>query len=200
MRTEVRITMLKNHAMTEAVRGLPDNWGATSEEHARSYAADAVLTGPVRRLTRAVTARAPAAIVYRWLCQVSVAPYSYDWIDNLGRRSPQQLTPGAEDLEVGRELMVFRLVDVRPGSQFTGRGLPGAERLFGPLAVTYAVEPIDEHSSRFVCRLVIAEPTGLGRLRATALAWGDVVMMGKQLLNLAGLAERDALTAGQLTA
>lgn len=191
--------MQKVLAMTKAARGLPENWGATPAEHARSYPADDLLTGRVRRLTRAVTARAPAAIAYRWMCQVAVAPYSYDWIDNLGRRSPQQLTPGAENLEVGQDVMVVRLVDVTPGHQFTGRGLPRAERRFGPLAATYAVEPIDEHSSRLICRLSIAEPTGLGRLRAVVLARGDIVMMRKQLLNLARLAERDAATVEHFT-
>ncbi|MGI9157553.1 MAG: hypothetical protein ACR2FG_13125 [Marmoricola sp.] len=176
----------------DRARGLPYVWGATADEHAREYPADTQLSGPVRRLTRAVTVRAPAALTYRWLCQVSVAPYSYDWVDNFGRRSPQQVTPGADELYVGQSMMVFRLVDVTPGRQFTGRGLTAAERLFGPLAGTYAVEPVDTHSSRLVCRLVIADPTGLGRVRATALAWGDALMMRKQLLNLGRLAERDA--------
>lgn len=171
--------------------GLPDRWGATLEEHARCYPADDVLTGPVRRLTRAVTAQAPADIGYRWLCQLAVAPYSYDWIDNLGQRSPQWLTPGAEHLELGQEMMVCGLVDITPGHQYTGRGLPRAERLYGRLAATYAAEPIDSQSCRLLCRLVIAEPSGLGRIRAAALAWGDVVMMRKQLLNLAQLAEYD---------
>lgn len=173
-------------------RGLPDNWGARPAEQERSYPADDLLTGPARLLTRAVTVRAPAALAYRWLCQLAVAPYSYDWLDNLGRRSPQQLTPGSANLRVGQKMMVFELVDVRPGQQFTGIGTPGARRLFGHLAGTYAVEPIDADHSRLICRLVIAEPTGLGRLRAIGLAWGDVVMMRRQLLNLARLAERDA--------
>lgn len=173
-------------------RGLPNCWGATAAEHDRGYPADELLSGPIRRLTRAVTVRAPAALAYRWLCQVSVAPYSYDWIDNAGRRSPQHLSPGADRLVVGQPVLVFRLVDLRPGISFTGRGLPMAERIFGPLAATYAIEPIDARSVRLVCRLVIAQPRGLGRLRAAGLAWGDVVMMRKQLRNLARLAERDA--------
>ncbi|WP_163568375.1 hypothetical protein [Fodinicola feengrottensis] len=119
-----------------------------------------------------------------------VAPYSYDWIDHWGRRSPRILTPGAEKLAAGQQLMVFTLVDIEPGHQFSGRSFPAAERLFGPLAGTYAIEPLDDQNCRLICRLVL----GSGRFGATLLAWGDFVMMRRQLLNLKGLAERDART------
>jgi len=36
---------------------------------------------------RGVTIRTGAPAIFRWLCQVRVAPYPYDWIDNGGRRS-----------------------------------------------------------------------------------------------------------------
>ncbi len=119
-----------------------------------------------------------------------MAPYSYDWIDHWGRRSPRILTPGAEKLAAGQQLMVFTLVDIEPGHQFSGRSFPAAERLFGPLAGTYAIEPLDDQNCRLICRLVL----GSGRFGATLLAWGDFVMMRRQLLNLKGLAERDART------
>ena len=37
---------------------------------------------------RGVTLNAPTFVVFRWLCQIRVAPYSYDWIDNFAPAKP----------------------------------------------------------------------------------------------------------------
>jgi hypothetical protein len=143
-------------------------------------------------MTRAITVAAPVALTWRWLCQVAVAPYSYDWIDNRGRRSPRELTPGADRLELGQTMaVVFRLVSVEDGRQWTAVTTPRGQRLFGPVAMTYAAEP-DPAGSRIVCRLAVAADGRLRRAKAYALGWGDLVMMRRQLLNLKALAERDA--------
>ena len=173
--------------------GLPSRWGATPDEHERFYLADTISTGRALRMTRAVPVAAPAPLVFRWVCQLSVAPYSYDLIDNGGRRSPSSLTPGAADISTGQHLLgLFTVLDIRPGAQLTLRGLPRATRLFGPVAMTYAVEPRPDATSRLLCRLTTDTPTGAARLRAELLAWGDLVMMRKQLRTWGRLAERDA--------
>ena len=66
------------------------------------------------------------------------APYSYDLLDNGGRRSPQALTPGLEQLSVGQRMMrIFKLVGFEPGRSIT---VLSEGRLFGRVAVTYRVE------------------------------------------------------------
>ena len=83
------------------------------------------------------TSRRPPALVFRWLCQLRVAPYSYDLIDNGGRRSPQTLTPGLELLERGQRFMpIFRLAEFEPGRSIT---LRSRGTVFGDVVVTYRV-------------------------------------------------------------
>jgi hypothetical protein len=170
---------------------IPWDWNTTSAERTAHFPCDDYLAVPVRRLTRAVTIAAPAPTVFRWLCQLKVAPYSYDWIDNLGRRSPRRLTPGVERLAVGQPFLVFKIVEFQDGQSLTGVVQPRFERLFGPLAVTYAIRAHHDGACRLVVRLNAGATTSAQRVRRILLAWGDVIMMRKQLLTLKKLAEHE---------
>jgi hypothetical protein len=174
---------------------IPWDWNATPEERAAQFPCDDYLSVPVRRLTRAITIAAPAPTVFRWLCQLKVAPYSYDLIDNLGRRSPRRLTPGAEQLAVGEPFLVFRLVEFHEGESLTGVVQPHFQRRFGSLAVTYSLQPHHDGACRLVVRLNAGATTRLQRVRRGFLAWGDLIMMRKQLLTLKRLAEHNAALA-----
>lgn len=134
---------------------------------------------------------APAAVVFRRLCQFKVAPYSYDLLDNFGHRSPRELTPGVERLERGQRFLVFDLVEFEPDRHLTGVTFPAARRAFGPIAGTYLVTPTGARASRLLVKLCIGVAGPLSRMRATLLAWGDLVMMRKQLLTIKQLAEGD---------
>jgi len=165
-------------------------WGTTPGERAEALGCDALVPDGIR-LARAVDVAAPAEVVFRWLCQLRAAPYSYDLLDNFGRRSPQVLVAGLERLEVGQPFMtIFRLRAFEPGRSVT---LEHRGRAFGHVAVTYLVTPAGPQDSRLRQRIAWTPPrVPFGRRALTAaLAAGDLVMTRRQLLNLKGLAERD---------
>jgi hypothetical protein len=172
--------------------------GSTAQERALEFACDRFVAERGDALYRAVTVNASPAQLFRWLCQLRAAPYSYDWIDNLGRRSPRRLTPGLDRLQVGQRIMrVFQLAAFEPDRHITAV-LDRAGALFGDLAVTYLVVPEAEERCRLVVKLAVAyPPTPIGAAMRGLLPAGDLVMMRKQLLTLKQLAERDAdATAG----
>jgi hypothetical protein len=122
-----------------------------------------------------------------------VAPYSYDWLDNLGRRSPPRLTPGLEQLEVGQRVMrIFTLVAFELNHHLTLK-LTAGGAIFGEIAVSYVVVALGEGRSRLLAKLSLRwPPRWPWRLIRVLLPWGDLFMMRKQLLTLKRLAERAA--------
>jgi hypothetical protein len=166
------------------VKAFVTEWGSTAQERSLVYPCDPLLPAPTITLYRAVSVEASADVTFRWLCQLRAAPHSYDRIDNRGRRSPQQLTPGLEQLEVGQRFVgVFVLVAFELGRSLT---LWHRSHRFGRLASTYAVERKDAEGSRIVLKILSDVPAPMRWL----LAPGDLVMARRQLLNLKALAER----------
>ncbi|WP_432549022.1 hypothetical protein [Kineococcus arenarius] len=177
----------------------PTRWGVSDAEAARHLPCDDLVPHPRATWLRGVTVRAPAPTVYRWLCQLRVAPYSYDLLDNPGRRSPRTLTPGAERLAVGQRVMtIFELVSFAPGEHLTVRMRRGAgQRAFGEFTLTYDVRETAPGTTRLVCKLLLGgAPGALHEARRRALARGDLLMMRKQLLTLRHLAEGSARAGG----
>ncbi|MVU79689.1 hypothetical protein GPX89_20900 [Nocardia sp. ET3-3] len=160
-------------------------WGATDAEVAMELPCDSQLSGEVVVCDRAVSVSAPAGAVFAWLCQLRVAPYSYDLLDNFGRRSPRERDPLLMDLAVGQRFMgLFDLVGYTPGAQVT--------LLADGVAVTYAVHPETRTRSRLHARVRFRGPSWLLALPI----FGDFLMMRKQLRTLKELAEREALALG----
>lgn len=167
-------------------------YGTTERERERPFPCDPYDLEPDDAYYRAVDVDAPAATVFRWLCQLRVAPYSYDWLDNLGRRSPRRLIPGKEDLRVGQRFMtIFRLAEFEQGIQIT-LVQHRLRRAFGSVVVTYLVDARGAETSRLITKVLVRHAGGSieSRLRHTLLPWGDLLMMRKQLLTLKQLAER----------
>jgi hypothetical protein len=161
-----------------------DRWGVTNGEISRSYPCDDFVVSPALQAWRGVRVEAPAEAVWPWVAQVRLAPYSYDWIDNRGRRSPQQLV-GLPEPQVGEAFttaggrQLGRIVSVDPGKQLTGT-IMGA-------FMSYVLAPQEHDTTRLLLKVVMQT----NRWTALGLSIGDLVMARRQLLNLKQLAERD---------
>lgn len=165
-----------------------DRWGVTRGETRLRLGCDAFVPDPTLEAWRAVTVRASPPLVWRRLRQVRVAPYSYDLVDNLGRRSPRELLDVPDPVvgdpftrALGRDQ--GRVLAVDPGRELTAT-IMGAH-------LSYAVLPHADGS-----RLVLKVVARTRRWLAPALSVGDLVMARKQLLTLKRLAEDDQRQAG----
>ena len=168
-------------------------WGTLEAERRLPFPCDRLVEQTEAAYFRGITVRSAPATLFRWLCQMRAAPYSYDWIDNGGRRSPRTLTPGLEHLAVGQSVMrIFTLVDFAKDRHLTLRIKhgTGAFSLFGDLAMTYLIVTESPERCRLLVKIVVRYPRGLrGALMRWGLPWGDLVMMRRQLLNFKSLAE-----------
>lgn len=159
-----------------------DRWNVTDGEVARHYPCDDFVTTPTLQAWRGVTVRSSQQTLWQWVSQIRIAPYSYDWIDNLGRRSPQRLV-GLPEPVVGESFSTAatrpfgRILAVAPPEHLTGE-IMGA-------SISYVLVP-DGESTRLLMKIV----TAMSRWVAPWLSVGDLVMARRQLLNLKRLAER----------
>jgi hypothetical protein len=163
-----------------------DRWGVTDEEAVRRYPCDDLVADPVLQAWRGATVRAAPEHVWRWVAQIRLGPYSYDWIDNLGRRSPQDLR-GLPEPMVGDAFTTAlggrrfgRIEAVTVGEELTAT-IMGAH-------MSYVLVPVDDGLHTRLLLKVVARGN---RVTAPLLCVGDLVMARRQLLNLAALAERD---------
>ena len=162
-----------------------DRWGATAAESRRRFPCDDLVPDPVLEAWRGVTVEARPEQVWPWVAQIRLAPYSYDWIDNLGRRSPQRLR-GLPDPVVGESFTAAfggrragRIVAVSVGEHLTGQ-IMGA-------VMSYLLVP-EGPTTRLLLKVVMRR----GRAIAPLVSVGDLVMARRQLLNFARLAEQAA--------
>jgi hypothetical protein len=176
-------------------RALPFVWGATAAEREAVYACDRFLPAAQHEFFRAIDVDAPAATTYRWLQQLRIAPYSYDWADNFLVPSPRRLTPRADRIAVGQRMMhVFLIVAYEAGRTLTlGPRSRVAAALFGTLYGTYVVTPRGAGASRLFVKVNANYPRSLyGRLVGGIMPWIDLIMMRRQLQRLKMYAERHA--------
>jgi len=170
----------------------PWNWNATAAERERAYPCDRYVSHPQHTFFRAVDVDAPPAHVYRWLKQLRIAPYSYDWADNFLIPSPKTLTPRAETIAPGQRVMhILRILELDEGKSLTiGPASGMGTALFGTLYGTYTVVP-QGRGTRLIVKVVARYPASLyGRIVNPVMPWIDFAMMRKQLLTLKKCAEQ----------
>jgi hypothetical protein len=161
-----------------------DRWGVSRSETTRVYPCDDLVASPRLQAWRGVYVEAPAEMVWPWVAQVRIAPYSYDWIDNLGHRSPAELV-GLPEPQVGDRFStvagrsVGRIVSVDHGRQLTGN--------IGDVYMSYVLVPRERDGTRLLLKVIART----ARWAAPGLSVGDLIMARRQLLNLKQLAERN---------
>lgn len=78
-------------------------WGSTAEEYARPMPGDDIVENPTFNATRAITINASPEAIWPWLLQIGTTRagfYSYDWIDNAGVHSSEQILPGLQHMDI----------------------------------------------------------------------------------------------------
>ena len=98
-------------------------WGSTDEEVQRALPGDEVVPDPTFAATRAITVNAPPERVWPWIAQMGFGRagwYSYDLLDNFGRRSSERVIASLQEVQVGDT------VPMGPGGGRSARQRSGA--------------------------------------------------------------------------
>lgn len=193
------------------------SWGATKDEIKKTLPGDELCPEAASVATHAVTIQAPAEEVWPWLAQIGQDRggfYSYSWLENLVGaqiRNADHLLPGLPTREVGETVWLttphryggrafLRVAQVEPcrymvlvsAEDFesiarTGRS-PGG-------AWSFILEPVDEHTTRFLIRSRSGSSAGPGRF----LVFDPIhfIMERKMML---GLRDRVEATTAQVAA
>jgi|GEM_PF-1320922 len=171
-------------------------WGATPEEAKRPMPGDDVCQRTQLNATRAVTIAARPEEVWPWLVQWGwnrAGFYSYDLLDNRGRRSAEEILPRFQRLAVGDWVPMSG--NTTPYTAFLVTRLePGKLMLWekGGGTWLWLLEPIDSEHTRLITRMRgryrWTRPTIVTELMLMEI--GDPFMMRKCLLGITQRAER----------
>jgi hypothetical protein len=170
-------------------------WGASDEEVLRAMPGDEFVERPSFDATRAITIHARPEDIWPWLVQIGIGRagwYSYDWLDNLGTPSAEQILPEFQHLKAGD------LVPISPdGKQgFWVKELqPNQWMLWwdkqGGASWLWVLDPIDAEHTRLITRVRLRyawrSPAILFHL---LIEFTDIVMMRKCMLGIRRRAER----------
>jgi hypothetical protein len=149
--------------------------------------------------TRAITIRARPDEIWPWLVQIGFGNagwYAYDWLDNRGRHSAEEIIPELQHLEVGDWVpMDF---SGRPPTETTANRVkafePNRWLLWEHQGApwVWVVRPIDEETTRLISRGRQRYSWGRAILpvELVLMEIGDPFMMRKMMLNVKRRAEK----------
>jgi hypothetical protein len=167
-------------------------WGATAEEISSSMVGDDLCSDATVVATRSITIGAAPQEVFPWIRQMGFGRggwYSYDWLDNLGRKSASTIHDEWQSVEAGDKIpsgpisFIAAIVDAPRHFvleiQSLGKKSP-------KLHFTLAYELRDNpQGTRLVTRMRSRINLPLGSLfEKLILAPGDGIMLRRQLLNI----------------
>ena len=167
-------------------------WGATAEEINSSVVGDDLCSDATVVATRSITIGAAPQDVFPWIRQMGFGRggwYSYDWLDNLGRKSASTIHDEWQSVEAGDKIpsgpisFIAAIVDAPRHFvleiQSLGKKSP-------KLHFTLAYELRDNpQGTRLVTRMRSRINLPLGSLfEKLILGPGDGIMLRRQLLNI----------------
>jgi hypothetical protein len=175
------------------------HWGATPDEIESSVVGDELCANATVTATRCITITAPPEDVFPWIRQMGVGKagwYSYDWIDNLGRKSAVEVHDEWQNINSGDSVPAgptsFTAAIVNPPHAFVLEVTNGKKmkpRLHFTLA--YELRPTPE-GTRLVTRMRSHINLPGGQLiEQLILGPGDGIMLRRQLLTLASRIARN---------
>ena len=176
-------------------------WGATDEELAAIMPGDEIVSQPDFNATRGVTVNAPPETIWPWIVQMGTKRagwYSYDWIDNLGRRSAERILPEFQDIKVGH------LVPMSPDQKygFWVKDFVRDQWMLwgdkeGDVTWCWGIHPLGKTQTRLITRIRVRYRwLSPGILLNLLIDVGDIVMMRKCMLGIKNRAENLARSKG----
>lgn len=178
---------------------MSQHWNASVDEIASVMPGDELIDAPQLNATRSITIAAPPEHVFPWIRQMGFGRagwYSYDLIDNLGRRSATRIHPEWQNVNSGDRVpggpIDFTAVTVdEPRVVVLALGQPNAGSARVAFTLAYRLDSIDDTSAtRLVTRVRSRIDLPAGRLAARyVLGPSDGFMLRKQLANLRRRAE-----------
>ena len=167
-------------------------WGATAEEISSSMVGDDLCSDATVVATRSITIGAAPQEVFPWIRQMGFGRagwYSYDWLDNLGRKSATTIHDEWQSVEAGDKIpsgpISFTAAIVDAPRHFVLE-IQSLGKKSPKLHFTLAYELRDNpQGTRLVTRMRSRINLPLGSLfEKLILAPGDGIMLRRQLLNI----------------